>query len=80
MSTAEINKVKEELIHWISDLNDVSVLNFLTSIRMSKHSDKKDWWDSLSSEEIANIEEGLQDIKEGNVISSKDFWSRLNDE
>ena len=35
-----------------------------------------DWWDSLTKEQIANIEKGLADVKAGRVVSSKKVWEK----
>ncbi|MEQ9302157.1 MAG: hypothetical protein RIF33_26490 [Cyclobacteriaceae bacterium] len=36
------------------------------------------WWDDLKSHEIANIKAGLNDVENGNLLSSKDFWEGLH--
>ncbi|MGZ3945947.1 MAG: hypothetical protein ACXVJB_13460 [Mucilaginibacter sp.] len=37
----------------------------------------KDWWDELSEIQKAHINEGLEDVKDGRVMSSAEFWARL---
>ena len=78
MKSAEYNSTRQELIQWISSLNDRSLLNFLNSIRMSRKKGNKDWWDQLSESDKKNIELGLKDLEEGKVVSSEDFWKRID--
>ena len=75
MSTAELNKMKLELIAWINQLTDVKLISFLDTLRNSKT--KEDWWEGLSDTEKAIVMKGLNDAEKGNVISSTDFWNRL---
>ncbi len=58
---------KLDLIHWITELNDVSILNRIKSIK--EETNEADWWDSISPKEKASIERGLEDIKKGNIHS-----------
>jgi hypothetical protein len=77
MKSAEYSSTRQELIQWISSLNDTSLLNFLNSLRMSRKKNNKDWWEQLSESDKKNIELGLKDLQEGKVISSEEFWKRL---
>ena len=77
MKSAEFNSTRKEPVQWISSLNDVSLLNFLNSVRMSRSEPDKDWWDDMSEEQKKNIEMGLKDLNEGRTMSSEEFWKRL---
>ncbi len=35
-----------------------------------------DWWDSLTKEQIASIDKGLEDVKAGRLVSSKEVWEK----
>jgi hypothetical protein len=37
----------------------------------------KDWWDDLSESQKQHIQEGLEDVRQGRVMSSAEFWDRL---
>ena len=80
MSTAEYNATRQDLIQWISSLNDASMLNLLNSIRMSRKKPDQDWWDELSDHEINNIRQGLKDINDGKTYSTVEFWNKLRNE
>ena len=75
MSTAEINKIKLNLIAWINQLSDTDLISFLDGIRNSRS--KGDWWDELSSDQKEIILSGLKDAENGKLISSEDFWNKL---
>jgi len=78
MSTAELNKMKLELIRWISSLKDDKYLDLLNSVRISRT--EGDWWDDLSDYEKNEIELGLNDLDDGKRISSEEFWKKFKNE
>ena len=66
--------IKLELIHWLSKLNDKAILESLLSVKNSVSSG--DWYEELTSSEKKSIDRGIEDHKKGNVLTSKQFWSR----
>ena len=78
MSNSEKNKIKLSLILWICKLKDVNLLHSLEGIMVSNSGG--DWWDELTEEEKENIQAGIDDADNGNLISSKEFWRRLKDD
>jgi len=75
MSAAEIKKTRTKLISWIEQLSDPNVLDFLNGIMQSNT--EKDWFDELSLKQQNHLNEGLEDIKNGKVMSSDQFWNKL---
>jgi len=75
MSTAEIQRTKSDLIAWIEGLSDSNMLTILDGLKNSRQ--QKDWWDDLSENQKQHINEGLADAKNGRVMSSEDFWTKL---
>ena len=75
MSTAELNKMKLDLIAWINKLSDENMIEFLDGLKRSKS--KSDWWDGLSESQKKMLQNGLDDVENGNVISSDQFWKDL---
>jgi hypothetical protein len=75
MSTAELNKKKLDLIAWINRLSDENIIEFLDGLKKSKT--KNDWWDELSENQQKMLQNGIDDIENGNVISSTQFWKEL---
>jgi hypothetical protein len=80
MSAAEVKETKTDLIAWIEQLSDISMLSILESLKNADTGDAgKDWWDELTPAQIENINAGLKEAESGNVMSSKEFWSKLKD-
>jgi predicted transcriptional regulator len=40
----------------------------------------KDWWDELTESQKQQIQEGLEDVEKGRVMTSAEFWERLKSE
>jgi len=75
MSTTDLNKKKLDLIAWINQLSDKNTIEFLDNLKRA--TSKDDWWDELSDNEQIKLQNGMNNIKEGNVISSAQFWKEL---
>jgi len=75
MSTAELNKKKLDLIAWINKLSDENIIEFLDGLKRSKSKD--DWWDDLSKSQQKMLQNGIDDIESGSIISSTQFWDEL---
>ena len=75
MLTAELNQPKLDLIAWINRLSDENMIEFLDGLKKSKSKD--DWWDDLSENQQRMLQNGMDDIKSRNVISSSQFWKEL---
>ena len=75
MSTTDLNKKKLDLIAWINQLSDKNTIEFLDNLKRA--TSKDDWWDELSDNEQKKLQNGMNDIKKGNVISSAQFWKEL---
>ena len=56
---------KLSIINWVSHLQDESMLSRIEQLQ----SQKQDWWDTISDEERAEIEQGLAEADRGEVIS-----------
>jgi hypothetical protein len=63
------------LIAWINRLSDENVVEFLDGLKKSKS--KADWWDELSVKQQNVVQNGIEDIETGNVLSSAQFWKAL---
>lgn len=66
--------IRNELIDWISKLEDRGLLGSLLGIK--KATQQGDWAEDISLEERRSIERGLEDLKHGRMTASKDFWAR----
>jgi hypothetical protein len=75
MSTAEIEETKSSLKAWIDQLSDPSMLSMLDGLRALKPD--KYSWDDLSDYAKEQINDGLDDVKHGRVLTSDEFWNQL---
>lgn len=57
---------KLELIKKVLETNDESIIESIKSIFKKE---KKDWWDDLTDEQKADIELGIEQFKNGDVVS-----------
>ena len=75
MQRSELNKKKLDLIDWINQLSDKNTIELLDNLKSA--TSKDDWWDELSDNEQKKLQNGMNDVKKGNVISSAQFWKEL---
>lgn len=75
MTTAEINQKKRELIDWINQLSDEAVIELLEGLKSSEG--QSDWWETLSVNQKQRLQEGLDDMENGHLVSSADFWKAI---
>jgi predicted transcriptional regulator len=59
----KMERKKLELIQWLSTLEDEVVIDKIADLR----SNQKDWWDTISDDEKASIEKGLEDADSGKL-------------
>ncbi len=59
----QIEKRKLELIQWLSTLEDLSILDKISALKK----EQKDWWDTISDDEKASIEKGIEQANAGNL-------------
>lgn len=58
----DVQTEKIDLITWLTQINDVSVIN---EIKALKKKSQDDWWDSLNEQQRNDIEKGLTDLRLG---------------
>jgi predicted transcriptional regulator len=58
---------------WPASLNDTTILKRFIVL---KREQEKDWWDQLSKEEKAEIEEGLAQADRGEVVPHKEVTAK----
>ena len=66
----DIQLEKKELMKLLAETDNPSIIN---DIKKVFQREKKDWWDELSVEQKEAIEEGLDDIKNGRVVSYEEM-------
>ena len=75
MSVAEVEETKSNLKAWIDQLSDVNMLSLLDGLR-AVNSDNFSW-DDLSEYQKQHINTGLEDIENGRILSSSEFWTKI---
>ncbi len=69
-----IEQRKMQLITMITKLYDVDLLDAIEDILLSN---KKDWWHTISDAEKRAIDLGLDDIKNGRVVSHEQAMAKI---
>lgn len=70
----DIQLEKLELIKKLAETNDFAVIE---SIKKIFQKEKKDWWEDLSDEQKADIEQGERDFENGDFVTSEEFFEML---
>lgn len=65
-------ELRSDLHNMIDKISDIKVLSAVKTLL----SDKTDWWDSISEEERSEIEQGLAEDDEGEVLSHKEVMKK----
>jgi predicted transcriptional regulator len=68
----DIQAEKLQLIEWLAGLNNPAILKRFISLKMKE---EKDWWDQISLDEKAEIEEGLAQANRGEVVPHKEVMA-----
>lgn len=71
----DIQSEKLKLIEWLTTLSDQSIIEMLKLFK-DNFSDKSDWWETLSDDEKASLDEGIKDIEEGRTIPHSEFMKK----
>lgn len=66
----DIQLEKLELIKKLAETNDFAVVE---SIKKIFQKEKKDWWNELTDEQKADIEQGERDIENGDYVEFLSF-------
>jgi predicted transcriptional regulator len=69
----DIQAEKLNLIKWLADVNEPSIIKRFLALKQKQQAD---WWDLISKEEQAEIEEGLAQADSGEVVSHEDVMAK----
>ena len=70
----DIQSEKLAFIHWFSGLNDLSTIQKILALKKEKESD---FWDELSAEDQAAINEGLEQLDNGQYVSQQSVQEEI---
>ncbi len=66
--------IKLELIEWLTGLDNEGLLKSLLQYKQTTQ--EKDWFDTLTPEQLSRVEQGIEDYKKGRTVKSKDVWKK----
>ena len=66
---------KINLINWISTIQEEDILNKVEKIQK----EKSDWWDTLANEDKDAINDGLNQLDNGESLSRSEVRSKVKD-
>ncbi|MEN8958616.1 MAG: hypothetical protein ABF242_10620 [Flavobacteriales bacterium] len=72
MSTIELKNKLHSLIDSIGDNEKLQAM-----LIFMNNSTTSDWWDEMSDDNKNDIEEGLNDLKKGNIYSDKEVRNNV---
>lgn len=75
MNTAEL---KNQLHQLIVETDDITVLTKIQSYFSQLKAKEVDWWDDLNQSSIDDIEEGIEQVDNGDLISHKEARKRID--
>lgn len=75
MSENEVKALKQKIKKGV-DKASFKTLRILYHILEIENEEEEDWWDDLPLEVQKAVDEGLEDIKKGNVITHEEFLKR----
>lgn len=78
MSTAELNRIKLDLISWINKLSDERTIEFLQGLRQSES--ENDWWNDVPDRHKEIIQSGIAEADMGDILTSAEFWNKLGND
>jgi hypothetical protein len=60
----------------IDKINDSDILNAVKTLLSGKTTKQVDWWDTISDEERAEIEQGIAEADRGEVIPHEEVMAK----
>ncbi|KAA5545079.1 hypothetical protein [Adhaeribacter rhizoryzae] len=78
VKSMNIQALKYEIIEWVIQTQDNSLLEALKSIKDSNAS-STNWFDELSLAEKESINRGKANHEQGEVLTNKEFWAGYED-
>lgn len=74
MEVMNLETRKINIISWVSHLQDENVLSRIEELQ----SQKQDWWEMISDEERAEIEEGIAQADRGELKSTDEVLAKYH--
>lgn len=72
----DVKELRADLHNMIDKICDRDVLNAVKTLLMRKVETKADWWDTISEEERAEIEQGIAEADRGEVTPHEEVMEK----
>jgi len=69
----DIQAEKLNLIKWLTSVDEPDVIERLIALKKEQH---LDWWDTITDDERAEIEQGLAEADRGEILSHEEVMSK----
>jgi len=74
----DVIELRTDLHNMIDKITDRDILNAVKTILKGKTARQNDWWETLSDEERAEIEEGVSQADSGEVIPHEEVMEKYS--
>jgi predicted transcriptional regulator len=78
MQIMDVIELRSDLHNMIDKITDSNILNAVKTLLSGKTVTETDWWDTISDEEWAEIEQGLAEADRGEVIPHEEVMEKYN--
>lgn len=72
----DVIELRADLHNMIDKITDSNVLNAVKTLLLSKSLSQTDWWDTISEDERSEIQQGLSDAENGEVIPHEEVMAK----
>ena len=72
----DVIELRADLHNMIDKISDSNILNAVRTLLSGKAVKKVDWWDTISDEERAEIEQGLAEADRGELIPHEEVMAK----
>jgi predicted transcriptional regulator len=76
MGIMDVTELRSDLHNMIDKITDSDVLHAVKTLLSQRTASQIDWWDVISDEERAEIEQGLAEADRGEVISHEEVMAK----
>ena len=76
MQIMDVIELRTDLHNMIDKITDSNILNAVKTLLSGKTVTQTDWWDAISDEERAEIEQGLAEADRGEVIPHEEVMEK----
>jgi predicted transcriptional regulator len=72
----DVIELRSDLHNLIDKITDANILSAVRTLLSRQHVKTPDWWDTISDEERAEIEQGLAEADRGEVIPHEEVMAK----